>query len=245
MEFLDKSGVTYLWNKIKQYVTNGLNTKVDIEQGKGLSANDFTDELKQKLVDSHAYELPVAGYDVLGGVKVNGTYDALMTNLTYYGIVIDTNTQRITAAVPYATVSDESYNSGVVTISPSGGLVFKEGTKSSVAVNVGTGLKIENNKVVVESAPTATEVDWSGILNKPQLALKSDITGIYTYKGSLTNLAAIEAVAEKSVGDVYNSEETGMNYAWTGTEWDGLGMALQVEAISTEEIDEIISGLSN
>lgn len=42
---LDKDGLLYLWNKIKALTSS----KVDKVNGKGLSANDFTDADKSKL----------------------------------------------------------------------------------------------------------------------------------------------------------------------------------------------------
>ena len=51
-------------------VTNSLAGKVDREDGKGLSSNDYTDAEKAKLAGLESYELPVASADTLGGVKV-------------------------------------------------------------------------------------------------------------------------------------------------------------------------------
>ena len=42
-----------------------------------------------------------------------------------------------------------------------------------------------------------------------------------------------------TVGDVWNVEDTGMNYAWTGTGWDALGAAFEIQAITNAEIDAI------
>ena len=47
MAFLDHEGLVHLWN----HIIARLNTKVEIEDGKGLSTNDYTDEEKNKLVD--------------------------------------------------------------------------------------------------------------------------------------------------------------------------------------------------
>lgn len=41
------------------------------------------------------------------------------------------------------------------------------------------------------------------------------------------------------MGDVWNVEDTGMNYAWTGEAWDALGAAFEIEAITNGEIDTI------
>lgn len=40
-------------------------------------------------------------------------------------------------------------------------------------------------------------------------------------------------------GDVWNVEDTGMNYAWTGTAWDALGATFEINSITNGEIDTI------
>ena len=59
--------------------------------------------------------------------------------------------------------------------------------------------------------------------------LSEDISGallklstVYTYKGSVL-LKEDLPTQNLTIGDVYNVEYTGTNYAWTGTEWDSLG----------------------
>lgn len=53
-------------------------------------------------------------------------------------------------------------------------------------------------------------------------AVQSAVTGVYTVKGSVANQAALPGDDNKT-GDVYNVEDTGMNYVWNGTSWDALG----------------------
>jgi len=103
---------------------------------------------------------------------------------------------------------------------------------------VGAGLAIANGVLSATGGGTADSVDWSNIQNKPDLALKSDLTSLYRYKGSVTNYASLPSSGNVT-GDVWNVEATGMNYAWTGTEWDALGESFQIESISNEEIDAI------
>lgn len=65
--FLDVTGLSYFWSKIKEKF-------VLKESGKGLSANDFTTAEKQKLQGiaegANKYTLPTASSSVLGGVKI-------------------------------------------------------------------------------------------------------------------------------------------------------------------------------
>lgn len=69
-------------------------------------------------------------------------------------------------------------------------------------------------------------------------AVSSAITGVYTVKGSVANQSALPQ-EENKTGDVYNVEDTGMNYVWNGTQWDALGSVttlttLGVTASATE-----------
>lgn len=83
-------------------------------------------------------------------------------------------------------------------------------------------------------------VTWENIAGKPDLALKSDIANVYRYKGSVADYASLPAEGN-AAGDVWNLMDTGMNYAWTGTEWDALGESFQIESITNAEIDAIMA----
>lgn len=88
---------------------------------------------------------------------------------------------------------------------------------------------------------TADSVDWTNIQNKPDLALKSDLSTVYRYKGSKANYASLPTEGNET-GDVWNVEATGMNYAWDGEKWDALGETITIESITNAEIDAITAG---
>ena len=71
-------------------------------------------------------------------------------------------------------------------------------------------------------------------------AKKSDLSSVYRYKGSVATVAALPTTG-RTVGDVYNVEADGMNYAWTGSAWDALGASIEVTAITNDEIDQILA----
>lgn len=108
-------------------------------------------------------------------------------------------------------------------------------------VKVGAGLSITGGVLSATGGGTADSVDWSNIQNKPDVALKSDLTSVYRYKGSVANYASLPA-ADNVVGDVWNVEATGMNYAWDGEKWDPLGETITIENITNAEIDTIVAG---
>lgn len=71
-------------------------------------------------------------------------------------------------------------------------------------------------------------------------ALKTDISGMYKYKGSVSAVSGLPS-SGNTTGDVYNVTATGMNYAWNGTEWDALGETFTITAITNSQIDTIVA----
>ena len=105
-------------------------------------------------------------------------------------------------------------------------------------VKVGTGLAINQGVLSATGGGKADSVEWDHVENKSDLALKSDLSHVYRYRGSVTNFASLPA-EDNEIGDVWNVETTGMNYAWTGQDWDALGQFFEIQAITNAEIDTI------
>lgn len=96
-------------------------------------------------------------------------------------------------------------------------------------------------KAYIAEHSGVSEVSWDSITGKPDVALKSDLSTVYRYKGSVTNYASLPT-EDNETGDVWNVEATGMNYAWDGAKWDALGETIQIESITNAEIDAIVAG---
>lgn len=82
-------------------------------------------------------------------------------------------------------------------------------------------------------------------------SLRGEVTGVYHFRGSVADLAALQAIQNPAAGDVYNIEDTGMNAAWTGEVWDEFGTTVDltdymlsedVQAISIPTVDSILYG---
>lgn len=69
-------------------------------------------------------------------------------------------------------------------------------------------------------------------------AKKTDITAMYRHKGSVNTSTDLPTTGN-TAGDVYNAKDSGMNYVWTGTEWDALGAVFTIDAITNAEIDTV------
>lgn len=106
------------------------------------------------------------------------------------------------------------------------------------------GIKVGANLSMAEdgtlsASPGMTSVTWDDVTGKPELALKSDIVGVYIYKGSVASRDDLP-LENREVGDVWNTEADNMNYAWTGVHWDPLGSVFSISSISNETIDSIL-----
>lgn len=94
-------------------------------------------------------------------------------------------------------------------------------------------------KAAQKPAYTATEVGAIPLSMADSFAKKSDVAGAYIYRGSVASFAALPT-EDLTAGDVYNVEDTDMNYGWTGTKWDPLGHMFQLDPLSEAEIKEIL-----
>ena len=59
------------------------------------------------------------------------------------------------------------------------------------------------------------------------------------YKGTVADMAALEAVVDPEVGDVYNVTASGDNYAFDGTNWDKLAGVIDLSAYKTDAQNEL------
>ena len=88
--------------------------------------------------------------------------------------------------------------------------------------------------------------DASGNNIASTYALKTEISGVYKYKGSVATASNLPASGQVT-GDVYNIEAestygpAGTNVAWTGSAWDALGGLFSITSISSQQINALFS----
>lgn len=109
------------------------------------------------------------------------------------------------------------------------GVPYYKNTTYSAATTSANGLMSKADKAKLDAFGEASTY-----------ALKSDITNVYKYKGSKATVSALPT-SGNTVGDVYDVEATGMNYAWNGSKWDPLGEIFTIDAITNAEIDAIFA----
>lgn len=223
-KYLDNDGLLYLWQKIKNVFAtkDALNDKVDKVTGKGLSTNDYTTAEKNKLngIQSGAQVNPRVTVDgnsrEISGYFVNDDIGALIM-----GYDDDTSQDAGTIAVPLASAAQGAIQS------LSAALAGKVDAEDGKGLSANDYTTAEKNKLAAFGAAST-------------YALKTDITNMYKYKGSVATVSALPS-SGNTTGDVYNVEATGMNYAWNGTEWDALGEIFTITSISNSDIDTIVA----
>ena len=88
--------------------------------------------------------------------------------------------------------------------------------------------ELTNDTGYITSADVPTKVSQltndSSFITEEGVQSKIDtaLTSVYKWKGSVANKDALPT-SDNKIGDVYDTQDTGMNYGWNGTSWDSLG----------------------
>ena len=216
--YLNQSGVTYLVQNIKAL----LNGKVDKEAGKTLSTNDYTTAEKTKLASLENYDLPIAGENTLGGFKVG------------VGLSINSETGVLSATGGGAADSVDWEN---ITSKPAD-LVHTADLDNYVQDADITDVVRTSDLNAYATAASLSDYATTAALN----AVDAKVTGVYRFKGSVTNVSDLQSIVNPEAGDVYNVTATNMNYAWveddedpTASAWDPLGMTIDLSGYIREE----------
>ena len=150
--------------------------------------------------------------------KFSGKVDKLTTSGKYVYA-------HITAQQGEIQVSEDVINNAIPNRTNSGQLKVPETpTDNSHATSKGyvdSGLDLKADKATTY---TKTETDN---------AIASAVSSVYKYKGSVATYNDLPS-SDLTIGDVYNVEDTGDNYAWTGTDWDKLSGTVDLSGYYTK-----------
>lgn len=70
------------------------------------------------------------------------------------------------------------------------------------------------------------------------------ISTVFVYKGTVATTGDLDSIEDPKVGDCWNVEADGNNYAWNGSEWDKLGGTIDLSDYYTKtQVDAIKSAL--
>lgn len=91
--------------------------------------------------------------------------------------------------------------------------------------------------------------DLANYYKKSETYNKTEIDGkvssVYKYKGTVATYQDLPST-DLTIGDVYNVEEDGSNYAWTGNAWDKLGGDIDLSEYYTKtQTDSLLSAKAN
>lgn len=251
-KYLDNDGVLYLWNKVKALVTGAVPTKTsDLTNDSGFITSADVPEgasasTATPLMDGtaavgtstafargdHRHPSDTTKVDV-------STYNAAMvqasaalnTKLSVSRTTDDDDTGYILAA----TLANNANPQISFEVLSSTGLDLYYTKKADLMyyVQKETGKGLSTNDYT-----TAEKNKLAAFSVASDYALKSDITNMYKYKGSVATVSDLPS-SGNTTGDVYNVEATGMNYAWNGQAWDALGEIFTITAITNSELDTI------
>lgn len=170
--------------------------------------------------------------------KITGLSDALAGKVNVEsGKGLSTNDYTTEEKTKLSGIEEGAEVNVIETIQVNG----SEQTPSGKTVNIAVPTTVAqltdsgNYALKTEIPTTVAQLTDSG-----NYALKSDITNVYKYKGSVDTVSALPSEGN-TVGDIYNVEDTDMNYAWDGEKWDAMGSSFQIDAITNQEIDDIFA----
>ncbi len=155
------------------------------------------------------------------------------------------NTKNVTQTAQLKAESTEVLNQYAGAL---GQLVFDKSTEHMHVMKgeVGQNVKMANFADIAAHAYSKGESDGKFALKTEtykksetysRSEIDSKVAGAYIYRGTKANLAEIQKVEDIHNGDVYNAEDSGMNYAWNGSKWDALGSTVDVSGfISKDEV---------
>ena len=106
-------------------------------------------------------------------------------------------------------------------------------TTVDTSINASSTNPVQNKVIAAELDAILSDMSTN-------YAKKTDIAGVYKYKGSVATTSALPTTGN-TTGDVYNVEERGVNYAWNGSAWDALGELFTVPIIANATIDTIVA----
>lgn len=179
--YLDKTGLTNLWAKIKaKFVVKELKTDSDSEY-KVLSDNNLTDELKQKILDA-------------GDSSFDGQYTSLVGKPQIEGheLVSGNNTAESLGLATPANITEATTDMA---------------TQTWVTSQTFAKTSEVDSKVATATADMATKT-WVGEQGYATTAnvntlISAAVSGAYKAKGS-SAFASLPALNSATVGDVYN-----------------------------------------
>lgn len=227
-QYLDSNGLLFLWQKIKATF---------MEQGGApWGANFYYFTASEVPEQSQTITIPRRQF----------AFNPVPASLCWGFIAYQSKLWIASVSVGAENTDNSTFQAGIMPLWPveAGG-----GTADSVAWEDVTDkpelvLQSVYNSFVSETQTALTARPTTQEMNQ---AINSAVGSVYRFAGSVAAYGNLPT-ENVSGGDVYNTEDTGMNYAWVapvGDEpgyWDALGSSFTIEAIPNTTIQAIVDG---
>jgi hypothetical protein len=213
-KYLDSDGVLYFWQKIKA----------------AFSAIGHT-HTKSEITDFPTIPAASSSNPVMDGTAAAGS----SSNYARADHVHPKDTSKANLASPTFTGTPSAPTAAAGTNTTQ--LATTEFVQTAVGDKVD---KVSGKGLSTNDYTTAEKTKLAAFGDASTYALKSEITGVYKYKGSVATYANLPS-SNLTAGDVYNVESNGQNYAWTGSAWDSLGEVFTIQSVTNAEIDTIVA----
>lgn len=229
----------------------------------GAPTSDLQASTKKYVDDSLALKAPLASPALTGTptapTATAGTSTTQIATTAFVGTAIsgklDKSGGTMTGALTLAGAPTENLQAATKKYVDDG-LATKQGTLTFDSTPTSGSTNPVTSGGVYSAIPRVVSAltNDSGYQTASQVetAINTKIASAYIYKGSVATYNDLPA-SGNVIGDVYDVQSTGVNYAWTGTAWDALGSYVdtslywaktELTAMTTSEITTILNATS-
>lgn len=221
-------------NTIESISVNGTAVTPDAQKNVALTVPTATSDLTndgdgQSNFATEAYVATNGGK--INKIKVNGTEQTIDTSDKSVNITMPTKVSDLqnngdgTTGSEFATKSYVDTNGGKIdTISVNG--TAQTITNKNVDITVPTKISdLTNDGDGTSGSRMATEAVVDS-------KISTAVASAYDFKGSVATVSDLPASGNVN-GDVWDVQDTGANYAWTGSAWDSLGPLVDTSVLWT------------
>lgn len=232
---------------ISKYTGKQIDRAIELFEGKGLNdvigivqrdsqGNFSTKTISWSDIDNNSKPTTLGGYGITDAVPAS-----MIETVT-----TDSN-DKISTSKAMKTYVD-TYGGKIDTISVNGTQqsIVNKNVDISVPVNT-SDLNNDDDFRTGAQVSAAIQTALSNGTNPYQTksnvetAISAAVSSAYKYKGSVATQQDLPS-SGNVVGDVYDVQDNGMNYAWNGTVWDALGQYVDVSVLATKS--EVTTGLA-
>lgn len=271
-QFLDYTGLNYLWTKILNLVSSQASTtEAKIPTKTSQIENDSGFITSGDIPEGAAASTTVPKMDSGSGAvgtemafaRGDHVHPTDTSRLSTSGDASNVTVAFSAADTRASIVSGESFSTIAGKIlkymNDFGSMAYVSTVaKSNLASDVQASLGKADTALQSYTETDPTVPDWAKASTKPTYTAAevgalslTDAETNYAKKSDISNVYKWKGskatysdlpTSGNEVGDVWNVETDNQNYGWTGNEWDPLGSVVEIGSITTSQIDEIVNG---